>query len=56
MDLTIPERIVIHRYRDDGRGAPLESFIASFTKLLTVPSGLATIDTSAPGETGQNFE
>ena len=56
MGLTIPERIVIHRNRDDGRGALHKSLVASFTKSLTVLSGPATVNTSFPRETGQTSE
>jgi len=56
MGLTLPESIMVRRYRDDDRGVLLKSFVASSTKLCTILAGLTTINTSFACETGQNSE
>jgi hypothetical protein len=52
---TMPERIVVLWYSDDGRGVLLESFNACRTKPSTVLVGPAAINAPFPRVTAQTF-
>jgi hypothetical protein len=55
MARTMPESIVVRRYRDDGRCVLLKGFTACTTKPSTVLVGLAAIDASFPRVTAQTL-
>ena len=55
MARTIPESIVVRRYRDDGRCVLLKGFTACTTKPSTVLVGLTAIDASFPRVTAQTL-